>query len=410
MNATTRLYYDDSYLTTFNAQVIATTERQGLPAVALDQSAFYPEGGGQPADQGWLSAATDPDRRWPVIDVQSDNGVVWHILATGVQLPEPGTIVTGQINWERRFDHMQQHCGQHILTAAFIATCNAPTVSFHLSERSVTIDLSIGELSLDQVQAAEAWANRAVWANLPIHARFVSPTELAQIPLRKPPTVSDAVRVVSIGDIDHSACGGTHPARSGEVGAIAVLGWGRQRGLIRVEFVCGNRVITALHERDTAVRTAAAALSVGWAELPQTVNRLQETQQSLQRELRQTQRELDALRAAQWYTQTPPVNGRRIVTATLPAADAERLRTIAGFIAELPGGIAIVAGGSERPQIVVACAEDSAGDARQILAAGMAVLGGRGGGNARLAQGGGGSPDALAAAMAAMIERAGASE
>ncbi|WP_287158480.1 DHHA1 domain-containing protein [Chloroflexus sp.] len=410
MNATTRLYYDDSYLTTFTAQVIATTEHHGQPAVALDQSAFYPEGGGQPADQGWLSAVADPDRRWPVIDVQSDNGVVWHILATGAQLPEPGTIVTGQINWERRFDHMQQHCGQHILTAAFIATCNAPTVSFHLSERSVTIDLSIGELSLDQVQAAEAWANRAVWANLPIHARFVSPTELAQIPLRKPPTVSDAVRVVSIGDIDHSACGGTHPARSGEVGAIAVLGWGRQRGLIRVEFVCGNRVITALHERDTAVRTAAAALSVSWAELPQTVNRLQEAQQSLQRELRQTQRELDALRAAQWYTQTPPVNGRRIVTATLPAADAERLRTIAGFIAELPGGIAIIAGGSERPQIVVACAEDSAGDARQILAAGMAVLGGRGGGNARLAQGGGGSPDALAAAMAAMIERAGASE
>jgi len=406
MDTTTRLYYDDSYLTTFTAQVIASSEYNGRPAVALDRSAFYPAGGGQPADQGWIEAASAPDRRWPVVDVQSDNGVVWHILNTSEPLPDPDTIVTGQINWVRRFDHMQQHCGQHILTAAFIATCQAATVSFHLSERSVTIDLDVTNLNEDQVQAAEAWANRAVWANLPVYARFVSPAELTQIPLRKPPTVSGAVRVVSIGDIDHSACGGTHPARSGEVGAIVVTGWTRQRGVTRVEFLCGGRVIAAMHERDRAIRSAASALSVGWAELPAAVSRLQETLQGLQRELTQTRRELDALRAAQWYAQTPLVNGRRVVTATLPDADLERLRTIAGFIAELPGGIAIIAGGTERPQIVVACADDTAVDAREILAVGMKVLGGRGGGHARMAQGGGGQMSLLATAIAAMMERA----
>jgi alanyl-tRNA synthetase len=406
MDATTRLYYDDPYLTTFTAQVIAIAEHAGRPAIALDRSAFYPAGGGQPSDQGWLEVAPASDHRWSVIDVQSDNGVVWHILSASEPLPALGTTVTGQINWVRRFDHMQQHCGQHILTAAFIATCQAVTVSFHLSERSVTIDLDVTNLNEDQVQAAEAWANQAVWANLPIYARFVSPTELTQIPLRKPPTVSDSVRVVSIGNIDHSACGGTHPARTGEVGAIVVTGWSRHRGMTRVEFVCGGRVITALHERDRAIRSAASALSVGWAELPAAVSRLQETLQGLQRELTQTRRELDALRAAQWYAQTPPVNGRRVVTATLPNADLERLRTIAGFIAELPGGIAIVAGGTERAQVVVACASDTAVDAREILAVGMKVLGGRGGGHARMAQGGGGQMSLLATAIAAMMERA----
>ncbi|MFN3373543.1 MAG: alanyl-tRNA editing protein, partial [Chloroflexus sp.] len=354
MNKTLRLYYDDPYLTEFTAQVIAVAERNGHLALALDRSVFYPEGGGQPADRGWLFNATAP-HRWEVVDVQSDNGTVWHLVAPSDRWPEVGMAVTGQIDWERRFDHMQQHCGQHILTAAFIATCNAPTVSFHLSERSVTIDLAVNALSEAQVRAAEAWANAAVWRNLPVQARFVSPSELAQLPLRKPPAVSDNVRVVSIGDIDHSACGGTHPARSGEVGAIAVLGWSRQCSMIRVEFVCGGRVLTALHERDAAARSAAATLSVGWAELPATVARLQEAQQALQRELAQTQRELDALRAAQWYAQTSPINGRRIVTATLPTASVDRLRAIANFIAELPGGIAIIAGGEERVQVVVAC-------------------------------------------------------
>lgn len=405
MNETLRLYYDDSYLTAFTAQVIAVAERDGQPALALDRSAFYPEGGGQPADRGWLHDVA-ASRRWEVRDVQSDNGVVWHLLAASDELPAAGATVTGQIDWQRRFDHMQQHCGQHILTAAFIATSNAPTVSFHLSERSVTIDLAVAELSEAQARAAEAWANAAVWQNLPVHARFVSPDELDRIPLRKPPTVSGAVRVVSIGDIDHSACGGTHPARSGEVGAIAVLGWSRQRGMIRVEFACGGRVIAALRERDTAARAAAATLSVGWAELPAAVARLQEAQQALQRELAQTQRDLDALRAAQWYAQASVNNGRRVVTATLPTASVDRLRAIANVIAELPGGIAIVAGGAERVQVVVACHPDTNADARAILAAGMAVLGGRGGGNARMAQGGGGQPALLDAAIAAMAEQA----
>ncbi|WP_298814604.1 alanyl-tRNA editing protein [Chloroflexus sp.] len=405
MEATRRLYYDNSYLTEFTAQVVAVAERDNQPALALDCSAFYPEGGGQPADRGWLAEPVS-GQRWPVVDVQGDDGVVWHLLAAGQPLPPIGATVTGQIDWARRFDHMQQHCGQHILSAAFITVCNAPTASFHLSERSVTIDLAVAGLDEDQIWAAETWANAAVWQNLPVQARFVTPAELTQIPLRKPPAVSGDVRVVSIGDIDHSACGGTHPARSGEVGAIAVLGWTRQRGMIRVEFACGNRVIAALRARDAAARAAAATLSVSWAELPEAVNRLRAAQQALQRELTQTQRDLDALRAAQWYEQTPPVNGKRVVTVTLPGVGIERLRAIAGQIAGLPGGIAIVVGGIDQSQVVVACAEDSGADARAILAAGTAVAGGRGGGTARLAQGGVSQPAALSEAMTAMVERA----
>ncbi len=405
MQPTIRLYYDQPYLTECAAQIVAVSERAGRLAVALDRSVFYPEGGGQPADRGWLQRA-DSAQRWPIVDAQSDDdGVVWHALATTESPPATGMAVTAQIDWLRRFDHMQQHCGQHILTAAFIAVCAAPTASFHLSDRSVTIDLAVNDLSEAQIRAAETWANQAVWQNLPVQARFVAPAELSQIALRKPPTVNGPIRVVSIGDIDHSACGGTHPARSGEIGLIAILGWTRQRGMLRIEFACGGRALAALHARDAAARAAAATLSVGWAELPAAVTRLQTAQQELQRELAQTRRELDALRAAQWYAQTPPVNGRRIVTVTLPGAEPERLRAIAGFIADLPGGVAIVAGGAEKAQIVVACAEDGRVDARAVLAAGMAALGGRGGGNARLAQGGGPAAN-LTAALAAMVAAA----
>src|SRR3954452_17810908 len=173
---TERLYFADPYLTRFSARVVAREQREQRPAVALDQSAFYPEGGGQPADTGTLDAAT-------VLDVQVEDGVVWHMLDQALE----AEVVQGQIDWARRFDHMQQHHGQHLLSAAFERRYGLRTVSFHLGTGASTIDLAATELVPAQAAAAEDLTNQVIWEDRPILARFISTEELAQLPLRKPP-------------------------------------------------------------------------------------------------------------------------------------------------------------------------------------------------------------------------------
>src|SRR3954468_15426053 len=176
---TERLYFADPYLTHFSARVVACEQRDQRPAVALDQSAFYPEGGGQPADTGTLGGAA-------VLDVQVEDGVIWHMLDQALETD----VVQGAIDWARRFDHMQQHHGQHLLSAAFERLYGLRTVSFHLGTATSTIDLAASELTPAQAIAAEELTNQVIWEDRPILARFVTAEELAQLPLRKPPTVA----------------------------------------------------------------------------------------------------------------------------------------------------------------------------------------------------------------------------
>ena len=219
---TERLYFSDAYLTRFSARVIARAERGGRPAVALDQSAFYPEGGGQPADAGTLGGVA-------VLDVQADDGLVWHTLAA----PLDADVVQGQVDWARRFDHMQQHHGQHLLSAAFEQLFGLKTVSFHLGAAAATIDLAATALAAEQAAAAEDLTNQVIWEDRPVLARFVTPEELARLPLRKPPQVRGAVRVVSVPDFDHSACGGTHPRATGGVGLAHLRRWERRGEVVQ---------------------------------------------------------------------------------------------------------------------------------------------------------------------------------
>jgi alanyl-tRNA synthetase len=398
---TDRLYYGDSYLRAFAATVVAHGALGERAALALDRSAFYPEGGGQPADSGMLNGLA-------VVDVQADDGVVWHGLERGEDLAllPVGAPVEGQIDWPRRLDHMQQHCGQHLLTAAFVAACGLATASFHLGAEVATIDLDVPDLSAEQVRAAEDLANLVVWEDRPLMARFVTPEELATLPLRKPPTLDGAVRVVSIADFDHSACGGTHPRSTGAVGVIRLLRWGRQRGGVRVEFACGGRALEAFRRASAAVGGASAALSVGADELPTAVERLQAALRAAQKELAQAQSALDLTDAAARYAKGEVCGAARVVRASLPGLDLDRLRRVAQTIAGMPGGVAILGAPGERAQLVVACSPDSGRDARAILQAGLALLGGRGGGGPTLAQGGGPQSEALEAALEAMVDAA----
>lgn len=395
---TARLYYDNAYLREFAATVVAHGSVGGRAAVALDRSAFYPEGGGQPGDRGALNGLA-------VADVQQEGGSVWHVLADADDLGRlaVGAPVAGAIDWARRFDHMQQHCGQHLLTAAFLATSGLPTVAFHLGEAGVTIDLGAGELSEAQARAAEDLANTVVWEDRPISARFVTPDELATLPLRKPPSVTDNVRVVSVPDFDYSACGGTHPRSTGGVGLIAIRRWGRQKGGVRVEFACGGRALRELRRLGERAGAAAAALSVGVDELPDAVARLQGAQRAAQKALEQAQAELDHAEALRQYAAAPHSGAARLVRVVLDGAAPERMRALAQAVSAQPGGVALVGSAAAgRAHLAVACAGDSGHDARALLQVGLALLGGRGGGTAALAQGGGPQAALLRDALEAM--------
>ena len=254
-----RLYYADSYLRTFDADVLERVIINAQPAVVLSRSAFYPEGGGQPSDRGLLNQTRVID----VIEREGD-GAVMHVLAE----PLTSDRVVGTIEHARRFDLMQQHTGQHILSEAFIQTANAMTVSFHLNpdpdDGALTIDLNTAKLSAAQIDLAEDKANQIVWENRPVTARFVTHEELAALPLRKPPKVETSIRVVEIQGFDWSACGGTHVARTGEVGLIKIVKVERRGNESRIEFRCGGRALSDYRRKPPVIRKAAGDLTNGF--------------------------------------------------------------------------------------------------------------------------------------------------
>ena len=388
--ATIRLYYDDPYLRAFDARVVARAVRDGMPAVALDRSAFYPEGGGQPGDHGTLDSI-------PVLDTQADDGLVWHML--GGELTADA--VTGEIDWTRRFDFMQQHHGQHLLSAAFEQLCNARTVSAHLGETGCTIDLDRLDLPLEQIVAVEELANRVIWEDHPVRARFVTGAELSALPLRKPPGNFERIRIVSAGDFDHSACGGTHPRRTGEVGMVVVRRWERRGDVLRTEFVCGWRVLHDYRWKNTLIQRLAGDLSVGASDLPAAVERIRAAAERSRRSLAVAQEQLLVHEAAALLLEAPRVGDAPLVARVFEDRDLEQLRRLARLIAE-GGGIALLGLAGAKAQLVFARAEHLPDDMGRILREAAAIVGGRGGGRPEAAQGGG--PDG--ARLEEAIERA----
>ncbi|HKQ58362.1 MAG TPA: alanyl-tRNA editing protein, partial [Candidatus Eisenbacteria bacterium] len=244
--ASERLYYDDAYTTRFPARVTSVGAHRDRPAVELERTYFYPESGGQEADRGAIGSA-------PVIDVQAgDDERVWHVLEPGAAPLEAGSELEGEVDWARRFDHMQQHTGQHILSAALERVISAPTVSSHLGEERSTIDVTLGDADWAAFQRVEEAANRIVWEDRPVERHWTDAEGVKRFQLRKRPQVSGRIRIVEIPDWDLSACGGTHTRRTGEVGAIKIVRWEKVRGNLRLEFLCGARAL-----RDHAWRTEA---------------------------------------------------------------------------------------------------------------------------------------------------------
>ena len=261
---TERIYYRDPYCRRFEAVVTRVFEHDGRGAVTLDRTAFYPTSGGQPFDTGRLGDAA-------VVETIDLDDSVAHIVAAPLQ---EGAAVVCEIDWPRRFDHMQQHTGQHVLSAAFDRLLDNRTMSFHMGADVSTIDLQREANAADVERAVDA-ANAVVWEDRPVSIRFASPEEAAALPLRKEPVREGPLRLIDVEGFDLSACGGTHVARTGAIGLIAVLGAERFRGGTRLTFACGKRALDALRGYRDAVAGSVRSLSVLPAELPAAVERLQ---------------------------------------------------------------------------------------------------------------------------------------
>jgi alanyl-tRNA synthetase len=383
---TERLYYADPYRREFDATIRRVDRTGGRTLVVLDRTAFYPTSGGQPFDTGALGALR-------VVDVlDEDDGTVVHVLgddAAGLSAPAPGQGVRGVIDWHRRFDHMQQHSGQHVLSAAFDRLFAARTVSFHLGAESSTIDLD-RELSRDDIAAAEAEANRVVWENHPVTIRFVSAGEAAALPLRKETAREGTLRLIDMDGFDLSACGGTHVASTGSIGVIAIGAVERFKGGQRVEFVCGGRAAGRFRSMRDTLGAAVRLLSVLPQEVPDGIERLQAETRERQRSLTALEQELARYRAADLAaTAETTATGKAVLATVDEDGDANRLKSLASSIVSRPGYVVVLVS-SSRPAVVVAArSQDVSIAANQVIAGLIARFGGRGGGRPDLAQAGG---------------------
>lgn len=393
---TERLYYTDPYQTEFEAVVERAEPRGDRLAVVLNRTAFYPTSGGQPYDTGTLGGAAVVD----VIDTEA--GEIEHLVEGRLAA---GQLVHGAIDWARRFDHMQQHTGQHVLSAAFDRLHGARTISFHLGRDTSTIDLE-REMSPALIAAAEDEANRVVWQDDPVAIRFVSDEEAARLPLRKPPTREGTLRLIEIAGFDLSACGGTHVSRTGSIGLIAVRAWERFKGGMRIEFACGGRALALCRTLRDQVDAASRPLSVSGAELADAVGRLQGESRELRRTLKSFQEQLAGARAAELAAGASPAGDCRLVVSAMEGWDAQGLKLVAQAIAEHPGHAAALFSNSRPALVVIARARDvTSVDARQVLDRLVGRFGGRGGGRPELAQGGGldGSMEDLLASVREVV-------
>ena len=375
---TTRLYYREPERREFDATVIACDASRAGHEVRLDRTAFYPTSGGQPHDTGRLGGAD-------VGDVfERENGEIVHVVDAPLTV---GAVVHGEIDWTRRADHMQQHTGQHVLSAAFDRLSGVRTVSFHLGSESSTIDLA-REVTPAEIARAEAEANRIVWENRPVRVRFVDEADAARLPLRKEPVRSGELRIIDVADFDLSACGGTHVQATGAIGIVAVAGWERFKGGSRVAFVCGGRALASHGRLRDVVTTATRLLSVAPGDLEVTVARLLSEERELKREVRRLGDELARHEAAAFRSSAETINGVRSVLRHVPGRDAAALKTIASAVVSEPGVFAVLVGDGDPAPVVAARSADLPVTADAMIKALVAAFGGRGGGRPDLAQGG----------------------
>lgn len=370
---TARLYYRDSYVREFRAQVTGLSPDRCT--VYLDQTAFYPTSGGQPHDLGLLGGTA-------VAGVVDEGERIAHVLSA----PWNGSSrdVLCEVDWARRFDHMQQHTGQHLLSAVFAEALGADTVSFHLGERFSTIDVASGQLDATDLRRVEERANAVVFENRQVSIGFEDAASAAE--LRKPSERDGEIRIVTIEGLDRSGCGGTHVRATGEIGPILLGGVEKIRGNTRIEFVCGLRAVRRARTDHDLLTVLSRQFSAPPGDLTSLTAAQRERLEESEKARRRLGLELAEQRGHRAYEETQPGAGgirrhrRRAATLT------DEIRAEALSFTSRPAAL-FLALGENPPALLLASSEGSAVHAGDWLKAALKETGGRGGGNARLAQG-----------------------
>ena len=393
---TSRLYYTDAYQQKFEATVVAKQQTDERIALRLDHTCFYPTSGGQPNDLGHIEESA-------VVDVREEASQVWHLLEQ--DRFEIGQTVNASIDWGRRFDHMQQHTGQHILSQAFVQCLHADTDSFHLGEQVSSIDLARQHLEPDEIYRVEDLANRIVFENHPVGIRFADSEEVAQLGLRKPSHRGGRLRIVEISDFDLSACGGTHCQRTGEVGLVKIRRWERVNKQARVEFYCGWRALRDYRFKNRTVYRLSRLYSSSDRELVDTSQAHLERAQEFRKQLDQLKDSLLTAESTALLKSIKQIKGVEVICEILLEDQRERGRELARRIVQDPQRVALLALSGEKPTLFFACSDDLPYDMAQWIRICAASIGGRGGGRRTQAQAGGTRADGLQQALQTALEQ-----
>jgi alanyl-tRNA synthetase len=369
---TQRLYFEDATLLEFEAAVVGRRVVEGRPALVLDRTCFYPESGGQPWDKGTIEGVD-------VLQVVEDGETIVHVLAADVA----GDRVRGRVDGAVRFDHMQQHSGQHILSQAFYELLRGETKSFHLGPEVSSLEIGIARADDTDLERVERRVNGIVFENREIRTYFVPEARIGEVPLRRPPKVSGLIRVVEADAYDYSACGGTHCRRTGEIGLIKIIKSERIRGNLRFEFVCGGRALRDYDLKNRVVRRLIGQFNVGEADVADAIGKMAEDLKALKKQARRTE---DALGAFEVRELLAKADGP-ILRAAFADRTPEGIRTLA-LSAIRQGDCAALFGTktSARSHVVLAASDGWKLDLRPLVPDLAALMNGRGGGGPTLVE------------------------
>jgi alanyl-tRNA synthetase len=416
---TDRIYYKNSFLYDFVAALI---ERRTLPdgrtALVLDRTAFYPTSGGQVFDTGWLELEPLEGERGQflpklhVIDVLEDQaGEVLHVLESPDGLTDSPTRVRGFIDVERRRDHMQQHSGQHVISAAFVELFQMPTVSFHMGDETCTIDLETKSISAEQIAQAERRSNQIIWEDRSVSMQLASEEEARSMGVRKIPAAEhEKLRLIEIKDFDLCACGGTHVKSTGQIGSILIRKTEKVKQGFRVEFVCGTRAISHARKDFETLTAAAALFSSHLWDVPVQVSKLMDENRTAAKQVHHTNEEVAELLAVQTISNAGVEEGIKLIVRLLPERDLAFTKLFAQKLTSQAGDcVVLLAAGAGQPALVFAQSPGLPHDMGALMKQAMSLLGGRGGGSHDLAQGGVPDPartqEALEFAKVQLLER-----
>jgi len=398
MNIDEQCYLADPYMVEFKSRVRegepageGEAAAEGLCAVYLDRTFFYPESGGQPDDRGTLGG------REVVAVAESEKGVR-HLVKGELRA---GDEVEGRIAWVRRFDHMQQHSGQHLLSRVFLEGYKLTTVSFHLGEEICTIDLEGNAPSEERLDEAEARANEIVFRNIPIACRMAAAGEIetSTVLRSRLPEGIGRVRIVEIEGFDSSTCCGTHVRSTGEIGIVKMLGLEKVKGNARVGFICGARAARDYAAKHKLLSSIAAGFTTDWREVPRVVGKLGDEGKELRKKNEELSRELAGFRAAGLSAATGSAGGFDLVKRVFEEGDAASLRETATKIREMGNKIVLFGLSGPSPALIFGCSSGVPLNMGEIMKACAAIVGARGGGGKDFAQGGGGDGARVAEAL-----------